>query len=100
MKNTENTEPKPHKKPVMPDQEKFESDFDFENDEEEINPSKLDREEKDQENGGEEDSGHQPYEFKKSETSPDLIGQGGYGTHAYKAERKVIDVHKLGKDLA
>lgn len=70
---------------VNPD-EKNKTDFDSENDEAEINPEKLEREEMNPDSAGNDNSKpHQPYEFKKNNSEKksereNLLGQGGYGT--------------------
>jgi hypothetical protein len=68
---------------------KNETSFDTDDEEGEINPAKLDREQTEPDSTGSDDSkAHEPYELKRKEAEKDkpelgkLVGQGGYGTSA------------------
>jgi hypothetical protein len=88
MQHNKTPHRKSEKKPFMPTKRKDETKFDSENDEAEINPEKLDREETDFDRAGfDQSKGHEPYDFKKSDDP------------GYKPRTKAVDINKFGKDL-
>ena len=93
---------KSEKKPFVPTKRKDDSKFDSENDETEINPEKLEREEKNYDRAGFDHSkGHEPYEFKKLDhplKKNYAIGSQS-GSTGYKPITKEVDINKLGRGL-
>ena len=88
MQQNKTPHKKSEKKPFVPTKRKDDTEFDSENDEAEINPEKLEREETNFDRAGFDHSkGHEPYEFKKSDDP------------GYKPSTKEVDINKLGKGL-
>lgn len=102
MQHNETPHRKSEKKPFGPTKRKEGTNLDPGNNESEINPEKLDREETNYDRAGFDHSkGHEPYEFKKLDhplKKNYAIGSQS-GSTGYKPSTKEVDINKLGRGL-